>query len=323
MPGEREGKSDFQELSRIQESLHLDSALFLRWTLWPDSVRPGCSWVLGQNGGRKPVKVLPTRGAAGGVRVESKGSGRDRSTFEQFNKFSPAERGRALPGREAWRRPGAEEPSVWTPLCSQRGLWPRQPGQAVSGTLSLVACEQGAGGGGRRWGATVASSRTSSGSFPPGDPRVGRDGARALGHLSRRALSPGDEQGQGSAVPALREVGTRALRWGLEHCSRQTEEPFAESPCSAPRLACAGGVIERTPAGSRAQGRLAPSCGMTHPAAYWAALDPEASLVECHLQRARWTGPARALGGNSGWGGSPCWGTNFGRPWVSPFSWGL
>ena len=213
------------------------------------SVRPGCSWVLGQNGGRKPVKVLQTEGAVGGTRVEGEGSGRDRSTFKQFNKSSPAERGRAFPGREAWMRPGADvdASSVWTPLCSQRGLWPCQPGQAVSGTLSLVACEQGAAGGGRRWGATGASSRTSSGSFPPGDLRVGRDGAHALGHVSRRALSPGDEQGQGSAVPALQEVGTRELRWGLKHCSRQTEGPFAESPCSAPCLATLRAWLRKPP----------------------------------------------------------------------------
>ena len=203
--------------------------------------------MLGQNGGRKPVKVLPTQGAVGDTRVEHEGSGRDRSTFKQFNKFSPAERGRAFPGREAWKRPGAEEPSVWTPLCWRRGLWPRQPGQAVSGTLSLVACEQGAGGGGRRWGATGASSRTSSGSFPPGDPRVGRDGAHALGHVSRRALSPGDEQGQGSAVLVLREVGTRELHWGLKHCSRQTEGPFAESPSLAPCLASLGAWLREPP----------------------------------------------------------------------------
>lgn len=203
---------------------------------------------------------------------------------------------------------------MWTPLCSQRGLWPHQPGQAVSGTLSLVACEQGVGGGGRRRGATVASSMTSSGSFPPGDPRVGQDGAHALGHLSRRALSPGDEQGQGSAVPSLREVGTSKLSWGLKHCSRQTEGPFAESPCSAPCLASPGCVVERTPVGSRAQERLAPSCGMTHPAAYWVALDPATSLLECHLQRARWTEPARGLGGNSGWGGDPAGAPTLGDP---------
>lgn len=77
MPGEREGKSDFQELSRIQESLRLDSALFLRWPLWPDSVHPGYSWVLGQKGSRKSVEVLLIQGTAGGARAESEGSGRD------------------------------------------------------------------------------------------------------------------------------------------------------------------------------------------------------------------------------------------------------
>lgn len=77
MPGEREGKSDFQELSRIQESLRLDSALFLRWPLWPDSVHPGYSWVLGQKGSKKPIEVLLTQGAARGARAESEGSGRD------------------------------------------------------------------------------------------------------------------------------------------------------------------------------------------------------------------------------------------------------
>ena len=97
------------------------------------------------------------------------------------------------------------------------------------------------------------------------------------------------------------------LRWGLKHCSWQREGPFAESPCSAPCLACARGVVERTPMG-------APSCERTHPVAYWVALDPATSLLECHLERARWTEPARVLGGSSGWGGHPAGAPTLGDP---------
>lgn len=153
MPGEREGKSDFQELSRIQESLRLDSPLFLRWPRWPDSVRPGCSWVLGQKGGRKPVKVLPTWGAAGGARVESEDSGRDRSAFEQFNAFSPAERGRAFLGREAWRRPGAQRslrcgrPSARREACGHISLDRPFLGPSVLSPVSRVLGVVGEGGG--------------------------------------------------------------------------------------------------------------------------------------------------------------------------------
>lgn len=82
------------------------------------------------------------------------------------------------------------------------------------------------------------------------------------------------------------------------------------------------GQQDHSPVSEGLRGTWHLGCEMTHSAAYWVILDPAINLLECRLQRARRIVPARALGGSSGWRGRPG-ATNFVRPWVSPFSWGL